>query len=266
MAHISEITPGKGERVITFGGTRAGKSSLTDMTMMQVQSERPIAMQVLIDTKPRYRAQNERGRRYTSRKPAAYRYESWEAGPTIPNSCLVDLYDPHPFKGMWEQPGEIAIMQGGEYDDWRRMLQLLKGFVNAQIKGRERRIIVDECLDFTSETLSELTPEMMCSIVRLVRAENGESVLISVRIASMVYLPSFCKWPVGSTCFTSAPMRICAISGKSESKMPQVQRGTGHSGSIRYSLEELCQSHSRVGSHYPIGTCRSCRTRKRNGG
>ncbi len=202
MAHVSEITPAKGERVISIGGTRAGKSSLTDMTMMQVQSERPIAMQVLVDSKPRYRAETERGRRYTSRKSAAHRYESWQAGPTIPNSCLIDIWDDHPFKGMWDKPGEIAIMQGGEYDDWRRMLQLLKGFVSAQIKGRERRLIVDECLDFTSETRSALTPEMMSSIVQPARVPKEESALTLERIEFTGYRRSFWLWLPESTSFT----------------------------------------------------------------
>lgn len=266
MAHISELTPAKGERVITIGGTRAGKSSLTDMTMMQVQHDRPIAMQVLVDTKPRYRAAFERGRRYTSRKPAAYRYESWEAGPTIPNSCLIDIWDDHPFKGMWNEPGEIAIMQGGEYDDWRRMLQLLKGFVNAQIKGRERRIIVDECLDFTSVTHSELTPEMMCFTGLHVLVGNAESVSTLEPIGYTAYLRSFCKWQVGSIYFTYEPMRTCVTYAKSASKMPQVQKETGYSGSIKYSRAELCQNLSREDLLYRIGTCHSCQIRKRNGG
>lgn len=266
MAHISELTPGKGERVITFGGTRAGKSSLTDMTMMQVQSERPSAMQILVDTKPRYRAAMERGRRYTSRKPAAYRYESWEAGPTIPNSCLVDIWDDHPFKGMWDQPGEIAIMQGSEFDDWRRMLQLLKGFVTAQIKGRERRIIVDECLDFTSVTLSGLTPGMTCFIAPRVRVRNVELELIWERIGYTAYPLSFCKWLAESIFFTSAPMQTCATYAKSASKMPQVPKVIGYSGSIKYSRAALCQDLSREDLHYRIGTWRNCQIRKRNGG
>lgn len=266
MAHISELTPRKGERVITFGGTRAGKSSLTDMTMMQVQSERPSAMQILVDTKPRYRAAMERGRRYTSRKPAAYRYESWEAGPTIPNSCLVDIWDEHPFKGMWEQPGEVAIMQGAEFDDWRRMLQLLKGFVNAQIKGRERRIIVDECLDFINATRSELIHETTCCIAPRVPVRNVESELTLERIGYTVYPRSFSKWLAGSIYFISAPIRICATYAKSASKMPQVPREIGYSGSMKYSREELCQSHSQGDLLSLTGILHSCRIRKRNGG
>jgi|SRR6267154_1942190 len=265
MAHVSEITPAKGERVISIGGTRAGKSSLTDMTMMQVQSERPIAMQVLVDSKPRYRAEMERGRRYTSRKSAAHRYESWQAGPTIPNSCLVDIWDDHPFKGMWDKPGEIAIMQGGEYDDWRRMLQLLKGFVGAQIKGRERRLIVDECLDFINVIHSELTPEMMSSIVRHALARKEESALTWERTEFTDFRRSFLLWLPGSTSFISAPIQTCGTYVKSASKMPQVLREIGYSGSIKFSREELCQNLSRADFNCPTGICHSYPTREQKG-
>jgi hypothetical protein len=131
-----------------MGSSRAGKSALTDMNLVHIQATRPTAMQVMLDTKPRYRAEKERGCFRMGRRDAAYRYESWRKGPTIPNSCVVDIWDEKPFKSFFKEPGEIAIMQGAEVTDWKRMLHLLNGFVNAQIKGRERRVVVDELLDF----------------------------------------------------------------------------------------------------------------------
>jgi hypothetical protein len=262
MVHISQLAPGKAERVITFGGTRAGKSSLTDMTMMQVQHDRPAAMQILIDTKPRYRAEKERGRTYNGRKNAAYRYEAWEAGPTIPNSCIVDIWDPHPFKGMWIEPGEIAIMQGGDFDDWRRMLQLLKGFVAAPIKGRERRIIVDECLDFTSVTRSELIHVMTCFTGLLGQAENAELVSILERIGYTVCPRSFCNPRAESTYFTCGQTGIWRTCGKSESGMRNPRKVITCSGSIVSSREERCRNHSQANSNCQHGTYHSYRTRR----
>lgn len=258
--HVSELTPKKAERVITFGGTRAGKSSLTDMTMRQVQLERPNAMQVLVDTKPRYRAETERGRFYNSRKPAAERYETWEAGPTVPNSVVVDIWDDKPFKGLFERPGEIAIMQGAEFEDWRRMLQLLKGFVNAQIKGRERRIIVDECLDFTRETLSVLTRAMTCFTALPAQAGNVELELTSAHTECTVCRRSFCKWPRASISFTCAQTQICDTSEKSESKMPRLPKVITCSANIRYDRAEQCQNRSQVSLRFPIGICHNCQT------
>jgi len=207
MAHIADLAPEKGERVVTIGGTRSGKSALSDMSMMHIQHVRPSAMQMLVDSKPRYRAQFERGPFRRGRREAAYRYESWNAGPTIPNSVVVDIWDEKPFQGLWKNPGEIAIMQGAEFEDWRRMLALLRGFVNAQIKGVERRIIVDECLDFTRGTPWELTSGMMSSTGLRGQERNAESELTSIHIVFTGFRRSSCKWLPESTSFTCAQTR-----------------------------------------------------------
>lgn len=149
MPHMRELIPNVGERHLVFGRSRTGKSAYQEWQMRTVARLRPNAMQLLIDTKPRYRAETEkmpfnpRGRR-----SAAWRYKAWAKGPVLPNSVVVDMRSKHPFRGVWSRPGEIAILQSGDSYDWRRMLLLLTGFVNAQIGGRERRLIVDEVLDF----------------------------------------------------------------------------------------------------------------------
>lgn len=251
MTHISKLIPGKAERVITLGGTRAGKSALQEWTAREIQRERPTAMQIIVDTKPRYRAETERGRFRKNRKPADYRYESWSAGPTIPNSCVVDIWDEHPFKGMWERPGEIAIMQGADFEDWRRMLLLLKGFVNAQIKGRERRIIVDECLDFTKGIHSELIPKTMCSIGLRVQEGSEESESILARIGLMAYLHSSCIWLPDSIYFTCVMTKTCVTYRTAELPTPKVRRETIFSANTESNLAEPCQIHSRVLSICP---------------
>jgi hypothetical protein len=117
--------------------------------MREIQRSRPECMQILIDSKPRFRAETERMPFLPkARRDAAWRYEHWQKGPTVPNSVYVDIHADRPFKGLWEKPGEIAIMQSGDSDDWKRMLQLLMAFAKAQIKGRERHITADEVLDF----------------------------------------------------------------------------------------------------------------------
>jgi len=200
--HVSDLTPGKGERTATFGGTRAGKSGLQDMTLRHVQLTRPSAMQVVVDSKPRYRAETERGKFRRGRRNASYRYESWEKGPVIPNSVVVDIWDEKPFESLFKTPGEVAIMQSGEAEDWKRILELLKGFVNAPIKGRERRIIVDECLDFTQETRWALIPKTMSSTERREQVRNAELESILARTAFTESRRSFFTCYRASTCFT----------------------------------------------------------------
>jgi hypothetical protein len=148
MTDYSETVPGPGTRRIMAGGTRAGKSAKQEWDMRYVQRERPEAMQLLIDTKPRFRATHEPILYPHWRKSADSKYAGWVKGPVVPNSVAVDLWSRHPFRGLWERPGEIAIMQSGEATDWKRMLLLVKGFARAPMGGREKRIIVDECLDF----------------------------------------------------------------------------------------------------------------------
>jgi hypothetical protein len=149
--HISNLIPAPGERVATFGRSRAGKSSLMDWEIREIQRTRPTCMQLLVDTKPRFRAEKTRGPvGYKNRRDASKLYEHWAKGPVVPNSVVVPIWDEHPFRGLWNSnnPGEVAIMQSGDAGDWKRMLQLLTAFTNAHIRDRERRIVIDETLDF----------------------------------------------------------------------------------------------------------------------
>jgi hypothetical protein len=148
VTSYADLVPGPGKRRIVAGGTRAGKSAHQEWGMRYIQRDRPDCMQLLIDTKPRFRASTEPIVYPHWRKDAASRYSDWTAGPVVPNSVVVDLYSRHPFRGLWDKPGEIAIMQSGDETDWRRMLQLTRGFARANLGGRERRVIVDEVLDF----------------------------------------------------------------------------------------------------------------------
>ena len=131
------------------GKSRTGKSAFQEWGMRTVAEERPTAMQLLIDTKPRFRAETERMPfNPRARRSAAWRYKGWAKGPVVPNSVVVDMDSSHPFRGLWQRPGEIAILQSGDSHEWRRILLLLTGFVRAQLGDRERRLIVDEMLDF----------------------------------------------------------------------------------------------------------------------
>lgn len=201
--HISELIPGPGERHAVFGGTRAGKSAYQDFSMREVQDSRPDAMQILIDTKPRFRAESEKGLRPRWRHDASHRYQSWAKGPVVPNSVVVDIWDSKPFSGTFERPGEIVILQSGDAADWKRMLTLLDGFVKANINGRERRIIVDECLDFTRGTHGGLIPKMTFCYALLERAASGTSGLISVPIRFRV-CPDSCE-----RCYPESLSSIC---------------------------------------------------------
>lgn len=153
MTLYEEVVAGPAERHLIFGTTRSGKSCHLDHEMRYIQTARPDAMQLLLDTKPRYRAETERGRfNPRSRQSAAYRYKNWSKGPVIPNSVYCDIWSDHPFRGLWSKPGEIVIMQSGDERDWLRMLTLTMRFTKVHVEGRERRIVADEVLDFYGRT------------------------------------------------------------------------------------------------------------------
>jgi hypothetical protein len=200
--HISDLVPQEGERAATFGGTRAGKSAFQEWSLRTIQSERPDAMQILVDTKPRFRAQTEKGLRPQWRREAAHRYTDWTKGPLVPNSVVVDINSDRPFAGLFKTPGEIAVFQSGESADWKRILALLNQFVKMNIRGRERRIIVDECLDFTRGTHGASTPKTTCSIVPRGQVANETSDWTSGPIKSREYRDSFARCSHVSRSFT----------------------------------------------------------------
>lgn len=154
MTAIDDLVGGPGERHIVYGGTRTGKSSFMDWDMRYVQEHRPGCMQLVADTKPRFRAETISygpGNRYRKSADKAGIYDHWASGPVIPNSVALPWDDDHPFRGMWnekDRPGEIVIMQSDEPALWLRMNLLMQAFVAAKIKDRERRMVVDEALDF----------------------------------------------------------------------------------------------------------------------
>jgi hypothetical protein len=160
-----------------------------DWEIRVIQDERPTCMQVLVDTKPRFRAEKQRGRvlagvsaSYKNRKPAGKLYEHWAKGPVVPNSVLVPLWDAHPFKGLWnrDNPSEVAILQSGDAKDWPRMLQLLIAYCAAQIKDRERRMVVDEVLDFYNRQTFGIAGHSQDVFYRTARAGGERSIGIEL--------------------------------------------------------------------------------------
>jgi hypothetical protein len=169
--------------VLTAGRSRTGKSSFMDWETREIQVTRPHCMQVLVDTKPRFRAEKIRGPvMYKNRRDAKKLYESWAKGPVVPNSVVVPLWDDHPFRGLWhkDNPSEVAILQSGDEHDWPRMLQLLKAFVAAQIKDRERRMVVDEALDFYNRATFGIAGHKNDVFYRTARAGGERSIGIEL--------------------------------------------------------------------------------------
>ena len=151
MTEFSDIIPQRGERTLIYGGTRSGKSSLAEWMVREMQEERPDMMPLLLDTKPRFRAEKiAYGPGLRFRKDAKKLYESWEAGPVYPNSVVcpmdVDLSSLN-LSNLWK-PGELVVLQSGDSREHKRMLTIARSFLNMNPKRRERLLWVNEGLDF----------------------------------------------------------------------------------------------------------------------
>lgn len=145
-------------------------------------------MQILVDSKPRFRAETERSPinpTGKARRSAAWRYSHWTKGPVVPNSVYVDIWSDHPFRGLWTRPGEIAIMQSGDAQDWRRMLELLMKFTHAHIGDRERHVTVDEILDFYGRTTHSINNKN--DVFYLIARSGGERQIGGTYGAQRVY-------------------------------------------------------------------------------
>jgi hypothetical protein len=109
-------------------------------------------MTLLLDTKPRFRAEHKQtGPMGLWRVSAKGLYKHWSKGPLLPNSVAVNLELTHPLRGLFKnghQPGEIAVVQSGKPEHRRKMLAIVREFLEWNKKGRERLIVVDEGLDF----------------------------------------------------------------------------------------------------------------------
>jgi hypothetical protein len=158
--NFDDLVQQPGERHVVFGSSRCGKSSLEDWSMRNIQLQRPEAMQLVLDTKPRFRAEKmPYGLNGKWRKKADHLYEGWTKGPLLPNSVAIDMKSPHPFRGLWsdKNPGEIAIMQSDEMQDWKTMLELTRWFIRKKTT-RERLIVVDEGMDFYQRNTMGINP------------------------------------------------------------------------------------------------------------
>lgn len=158
---LADIVQQPGERHLMFGSSRCGKSSLEDWSMRHIQATRPECMQLVLDTKPRFRAETiAYGPGGKWRKSAKSLYEGWTKGPLLPNSVAVNMDSPHPFRGLWneERPGEIAILQTDEMAKWRDMLGLTRWFIKKKTT-RERLIVVDEGMDFYQRNTMGIDPK-----------------------------------------------------------------------------------------------------------
>lgn len=151
MTTFDDIAPGKGQRALIIGGTRSGKSTLLDHFIRHTVKRRPSSQIVLLDTKPRFRAEIERygpGNRMV--RDAEKHYADWEPGPTIPGSYRIDHNSEAPLQRLWRPDDKcrVAVLQTEEEMERARLLDVANAWYKARSPKSDRVLAVDELLDF----------------------------------------------------------------------------------------------------------------------
>jgi hypothetical protein len=139
---LAQLSLRQRERGLVLGGTEAGKSTLadylgSDFTQRYKSSG---ARRLVLDTKPRYRAQY-----LLSGMTAKRRYKSWDHGASIPGSILVE--DPRDLERAFGM-GNTVIVQGESGSDIPRVVACAADFLRHSRAGRPQLLQVDEVLDF----------------------------------------------------------------------------------------------------------------------
>lgn len=148
---IETIAPEKGKRALIIGGTRSGKSTLMDMLIRYIVKVRPRVQVLLLDTKPRFKAEIERfGPQNRFAKDAGKHYRDWESGPVIPGSVRVDIHAEKPLERFWKPDDKcrVAIAQTELPTERGRLLEIADDWYNIRAKKADRVLCVDELLDF----------------------------------------------------------------------------------------------------------------------
>lgn len=148
MTDLADIAPKRAERVVVTGGTRSGKSCLTDFIMRYLMSAFLTMEIILLDTKPRFRAE-----KTTYGRSAEGHYASWRKGPLVPHSVRIDLDSSHPMRRAFRNDTRVAILQssrpgGSTVAERLRILDIAYTWWSNRDNGNPRFIIADEGMHF----------------------------------------------------------------------------------------------------------------------
>lgn len=180
---------GEGDRGIICGGTRSGKSSLAagsptipfNRSLIYDFAHRYKSSRILlVDTKPRFRAE------WTADGRSAKRvYRKWRYGQPIPNSVLVGLGQPGDLARAWRR-GNIAICQGS-HEDATIIARTMHAFLDSADGKIPLLMYVDEAMDFYGTTGLPL-PRSGNPILQAMRAggERNVSELIATQRAKFI--------------------------------------------------------------------------------
>lgn len=143
---IQDIALNAGERGIILGMTRTGKSTLAEQLIEVWRQKYDRSRTILLDSKPRFRAQWELDGRPTS---MSRRYAKWDWGEVIPGSVVIPLVNPRQeLKLAWSLKYTCVIAQINRRSDIYRLDMTLQAAYEDRAKGRPLFFYADELNNF----------------------------------------------------------------------------------------------------------------------
>ena len=157
--NLDDIAPGKAQRGLIIGGSRSGKSTLVDMLIRHAVITRPSIRALVLDSKPRFRAEIQRNGKLV--RDAEKNYRDWAKGPVIPGSYRFDIdAEPVSFKPYWkdDDPCRVVLAQTDDEIKRPRLLHIANEFYQAKWRDADRLLVVDELLDFYHGNAVSISP------------------------------------------------------------------------------------------------------------
>ena len=162
---LLELTPRPGERFLAVGGTRVGKSTLTDFLLREFAAAHECEI-LILDSKPRFRAEET-----SFGRPAREHYRKWAPGPTIPGSVRLDIDRKRALDNAFRNGRRIAIAQTDDTAQLPYLLRQAELFFDRADAKKPRVLYVDELADFFTKNG---WPKMGSDIIERVYRAGGE--------------------------------------------------------------------------------------------
>lgn len=162
------------ERMYVVGGSGTGKSTAIEVIAAKALEDYPTAPCLLLDTKPRFRAEHE-----LNGASAAHRYKKWDRGAVIPGSVALDFRERDYGMPLARDLGHrIWILQDDREAARPAMLHAVERFFEgATGPRRPRLLVVDETLDFFMRNGYPVKGTNSDSLLRVARAGRERGVL-----------------------------------------------------------------------------------------
>jgi hypothetical protein len=160
--------------MFVVGGSGSGKSTAIEVIQNKVLEDYPRAPLLLLDTKPRFRAEWE-----LNGAPAAHRYKKWDRGSTIPGSVVLDFRERDFGMPLAKDLGyRIWILQDDREAARPLMLHAVERFYEGATGSRNPRLlVVDETLDFFMRNGYPVKGTNSDSLLRVARAGRERGIL-----------------------------------------------------------------------------------------